>query len=226
MINRICPKCGRDTVSSNGKGKYHCEQCNAFFRDRRYPVGIQKLAVAIHGLGVSYCDICSILEIGSHRNTVCYWVKKFRDFKDKYTEELIKYMEICKSINAIQERLDILEKNIPIAMAYWKKKKEYMALVDKQDKISRNSPNYTIYALEIDKQHKEILGIKKPIDLMTIEQIEAEITEKTDELENQEQRKNNMKNKGIFANEKYDLDAIIAALGKLLAQKSRPVRTA
>ena len=68
--------------------------------------------------------------------------------------------------------------------------------------------------------------MKKPIGLMTVEQIEAEITEKTDELENQKQRKNNMKNMGIFANEKYDLDAIIAVLEKLAGQKKPPVRAA
>lgn len=233
LITVNCPKCGVDTtVIKNGKGKYLCKNCKVYFREKKnlYPTEIKKLAVAMHGLGISYRVICVLLELGNHRNTVCYWIDKHKADKEILTRELTKELETykgtCKIINELQEQLKILGENISIAKAYWEKKKERMELDDKLDKISINNTNYTIYSFDIDKLHKEILRMKKPIGLMTVEQIEAEITEKTDELENQKQRKNNMKNMGIFANEKYDLDAIIAVLEKLAGQKKPPVRAA
>ena len=85
LITVNCPKCGVDTtVIKNGKGKYLCKNCKVYFREKKnlYPTEIKKLAVAMHGLGISYRVICVLLELGNHRNTVCYWIDKHKADKE------------------------------------------------------------------------------------------------------------------------------------------------
>lgn len=225
ILNKVCPKCGKTVaVSPNGNRKYHCEICNSYFRERKYSVGIKRLAVAMHGLGVSYRDICEILGIGSHRNNICNWVNKYCNCKDELTEELKRYIQICHSINELQIRLNILSENIPTAKAYWEKKEKRIEKETLLDKLSRGNPYYTIYSLEIEKLHNELMVMKKPIDWLTVEQIEKEITEKRKELEKQKRVKDDLKNNGNFVNEKYDLDDILTSLKEMLAKKSRLVR--
>lgn len=205
------------------KQRYECKLCGHRFVDRNYGIEVRSLAVRFRDFGYSYREISQVFGIKKNSpNSVRNWVKENCAYPIPYQErleELKRYKELRKSIKTLQAQLIELEKELSIAKAYWQKKNEIDEIERKQSNINLKNiyeaPYCTLYGLQIDSLHKELVRMPKPKGFLTLEQIKGQQSSIKKALVKQVQLKDDIQDICPFARDNYDIDTIISVLQKI-----------